>query len=652
MVLSPAHASQLSPGLWISGIAGLEQIEALKITHIVSVINGQPPELPPSQPNGSSIQTLHIDLEDDDDGNLLQHLPSALDFISQALGNTTSAPTSISPPTASPQGAAVLVHCAQGVSRSAALAIAYLVYTNRTLDPDAALEILKRSHPTAAPNSNFMNQLHLFHVMNCTLDPSYIPYRRFLATQAAVQYHNTGTVDAAALNMPSIGDGKGQATLYRCRKCRTLLATSDNILETQLGGQVAGFAWRKRDKYPKERLAGNRGSGGGGGMNGGYSVPGGDGVEGVNQGGIFVEPLRWMSTILSEGHIQGKLYCPTPKCTSTRLGTFNWSGIQNSEGAWVTPGFHLHLTRLDAEDPVRQAALQAQLNGLSISSPTNPAGSGGSFVEERSGGSLRPPRMLSSRVPTTSTTAPSSNNVPTFTKFTHLILDCDGVMVDSERPSCEALRRAILAVTQFDIPHEFPQDFRPVFGMDVYSCVEYYAARFASEHTWGDQRDLEVLATQVSATKEGIYKELTKEGVTPFSGVKELVDKARALQMGVAIASSGSPEKIDHNLNSSGLGDVVNDKNLIVSAKDVKRGKPAPDVYLEALLRMGCKNPRFAVVVEDAVNGLKAAKAAGCFTMAVTTSLPRESLEEHADVVVDKLEEIDFEAIFNAASMK
>lgn len=609
------------------------------------MINGQPPELPLSQPDGTpSIQRLHIDLEDDDDSNLLQHLPSAVDFISQAL-ETTAASTLVPPQAASPPEAAVLVHCSQGVSRSAALVIAYLLSKDKTLDPDAALELLQKFHPAAAPNSNFMNQLHLFHCMDCTLDASYVPYRRFLATQAAVNYHNTGTVDTAALNMPSIADGKGQATLYRCRKCRTLLATSDNILETEGEGQGAGFAWRKRDKYPKERV---------GGKSGGVSH---GGVDGITQGGIFVEPLRWMSTILSEGNIQGKLYCPTPKCTSTRLGTFNWSGIQNSEGAWVTPGFHLHLARLDAEDPARQAALQAQLNRLNISNPTNPAMTaavnGRSSLEAGGGGGFQPPEILSSPVPTPTTITPLSNNPPLLkSKFTHLILDCDGVMVDSERPSCEALRRAILAVTQFDIPHEFPQDFRPIFGMDVYSCVEYYAARFATEHDWGDQGDLEVLAKQVSAAKEGMYKELTKEGVKPFSGVKELVNKARALQMGVAIASSGSPEKIDHNLNSSGLGNIVRDKNLIVSAKYVKRGKPAPDVYLEALRRIECKNPRFAVVVEDAVNGLKAAKAAGCFTVAVTTSLPREILEEHADVVVEKLEEIDTEGIFNAANIK
>ena len=114
-----------------------------------------------------------------------------------------------------------------------------------------------------------------------------------------------------------------------------------------------------------------------------------------------------------------------------------------------------------------------------------------------------------------------SNGKPFF--FTHLILDCDGVMVDSERPSCEALRRAILHVTGFDIPHKFPDDFRPLFGMDVRSCVEYYRAKF-QKTDWVD--DDETLAAKVSATKEGIYKDLTSKGVVAFPGVKDLVDAA------------------------------------------------------------------------------------------------------------------------------
>ncbi|GFR47107.1 hypothetical protein Agub_g8677, partial [Astrephomene gubernaculifera] len=72
------------------------------------------------------------------------------------------------------------------------------------------------------------------------------------------------------------------------------------------------------------------------------------------------------------------------------------------------------------------------------------------------------------------TTTPAGTTECTAVWFTHLILDCDGVMVDSERASCESLRLGILEVTGFDIPHDFPQDYVEVFGMDVRSCVAHY----------------------------------------------------------------------------------------------------------------------------------------------------------------------------------
>lgn len=77
----------------------------------------------------------------------------------------------------------------------------------------------------------------------------------------------------------------------------------------------------------------------------------------------------------------------------------------------------------------------------------------------------------------------------------------------------------------------------------------------------------------------------------------------------------------------------------MVSAAYVARGKPAPDVYLEALKRLGCSDPSRAMVIEDAVNGCVASRGAGCFTVAVTNTLPRSMLESAADRVVESAAE-------------
>jgi sugar-phosphatase len=79
---------------------------------------------------------------------------------------------------------------------------------------------------------------------------------------------------------------------------------------------------------------------------------------------------------------------------------------------------------------------------------------------------------------------------------------------------------------------------------------------------------------------------------------------------------------------------------VIVTADDVVNGKPHPEPFLRAA-RLLDADPRRCLVVEDAPKGLQAAQAAGCFTLAVVTTTPREEL--HADAIVTDLSEVWFE---------
>ncbi|GAB4823746.1 hypothetical protein N2152v2_010792 [Parachlorella kessleri] len=639
--------------------------------------------------NPSQVQS---DVEDLEDANLLQQLPATVGFIQQALHNDGR----------------VLVHCAAGVSRSVAVVMAYLMASQPKLTALQALELVREAHPPACPNPGFMQQLELFRAMGCRLDESFLPYKRFLLGRVGKAYEETGLLDAASLAQPTDA-GDNDATLYRCRKCRTLVATSHNVVEVEQGPGAGAFPWRKRDKQQRQLTAGSstpgeqeqqqylepweQMDGGGAVLGSGSSGGSGDG------GSLFTEPLRWMAGMVVGGPVQGKLYCP--KC-SARLGSFNWSGTQSSSGGWVVPSFQLHMTRLDAIDPrppvvlatVRQpriltaspaAAGLGQQQEVGGSSPRkqlefsvtdlgqagtdnsrgercgsgySPSGEPVALAQQlqQQAALTAPDQAAADRGACAAATAPgllaagaarttTTNGVAaggggteaaaaSSLRFTHLILDCDGVLVDSERASCEALRQSILQVTGFDIPHSFPQDYQPVFGMDVETCVRYYKDRFQL-HSWGDPV---VLAAEVSAVKEGMYKRLTDGGVPAFQGAAELIRLAYRLGLGVAIASSGSPEKIRHNLSSSGLWGLVQE-HLVVSAKYVAMGKPAPDVYLEALKRLGCMDASRALVVEDAVNGLKAARGAGCFSVGITNSLPRHMLESYADAVVNEISE-------------
>jgi sugar-phosphatase len=80
--------------------------------------------------------------------------------------------------------------------------------------------------------------------------------------------------------------------------------------------------------------------------------------------------------------------------------------------------------------------------------------------------------------------------------------------------------------------------------------------------------------------------------------------------------------------------------SVLVTADDVEHGKPAPDPFLEAARRLSA-DPTRCLVVEDAPKGLLAAKAAGCFTLAVVTTTPPEEL--FADAVVPNLASVRFE---------
>ena len=161
--------------------------------HLQSVVN-EPASV--QHPQLTGCQRHLVDVADSEEANLLRHLPAALAFVETALGSSNSSNSSggggssggRDPSRGSPSGSSprprVLIHCAQGVSRSAAVAAACLMArAPGELEPSAALAALQRRCPAAAPNPGFMAQLELFFAMSCCLQDSYIPYKRFLLAQ-------------------------------------------------------------------------------------------------------------------------------------------------------------------------------------------------------------------------------------------------------------------------------------------------------------------------------------------------------------------------------------------------------------------------------------------------------------------------------------
>ena len=148
----------------------------------------------------------------------------------------------------------------------------------------------------------------------------------------------------------------------------------------------------------------------------------------------------------------------------------------------------------------------------------------------------------------------------------------------------------------------------------------------------------------LSLRKEALYREIVRErGITALPGVEKWLQTLRAANIPCVIASSTHRENITATLEVLGFASFF---QSIVTAEDVKRGKPDPEVFLTAAKRIGVSGSE-GVVFEDALVGIAAGQAAGMRVVAVTTTNPRELLE-HAYRVVDRLDELTVEDVWGS----
>ena len=128
---------------------------------------------------------------------------------------------------------------------------------------------------------------------------------------------------------------------------------------------------------------------------------------------------------------------------------------------------------------------------------------------------------------------------------------------------------------------------------------------------------------QLAEEKEARYRELYAPHLRLLDGAEAFLDELAAHGVAFGIASAAPRKNRDFVLNGLGLAARM---GAIVGAEEVTRGKPAPDLFLEAARRLGCE-PAATLVFEDAVLGVQAGRAAGMTVCGVTTSESREVLE-------------------------
>ena len=147
---------------------------------------------------------------------------------------------------------------------------------------------------------------------------------------------------------------------------------------------------------------------------------------------------------------------------------------------------------------------------------------------------------------------------------------------------------------------------------------------------------------EIAFEKEGYFRKNVRYHVKPLPGAVELIKALTKEGFKMAIASSAPVENIQLLLGSLGITDCF---QQFVSGKEVTESKPSPQIYQMAARKLGAE-PRNCIVFEDAITGVAGAKRAGMLCIAITTTNPRESLQE-ADLVIDSLAELTVSSLEN-----
>ena len=202
-----------------------------------------------------------------------------------------------------------------------------------------------------------------------------------------------------------------------------------------------------------------------------------------------------------------------------------------------------------------------------------------------------------------------------------VIFDCDGVLVDSERLAIgidvQVLARLGWQITEAEIIERFVG----VPDAQVREAIESHLGRRLSDH-W-------------EAELEALYRNAFAAGLRCVDGIVDALDR---ITMRTCVASSGTHDKMRYTLGLTGLYDRF--RGRIFSATDVGRGKPAPDLFLHAAERMGVR-PAACVVVEDSVNGVTAARAAGMRAYAYAGGVtPAAKLAGPDTIVFERMQDL------------
>lgn len=207
-------------------------------------------------------------------------------------------------------------------------------------------------------------------------------------------------------------------------------------------------------------------------------------------------------------------------------------------------------------------------------------------------------------------------------EYSAVILDNDGIILDSEPINFEAARRVF---EKYGI-QLMPADVQDGIGA---------GAKYMSDpmERYGLKN---VTVEQLMVEREEWFRKLARGHLAPFAGLDHLIGYLRKIGIKTAVASSATNEVVMGNFKIAGLD--PNTFDVIVDSSKILHKKPAPDIFLQAAKELGV-SPSYCLVVEDSPAGIEAAKCAGMRVVAVASTFPKDRLSQ-ADFLVDDLKEL------------
>ncbi len=184
-----------------------------------------------------------------------------------------------------------------------------------------------------------------------------------------------------------------------------------------------------------------------------------------------------------------------------------------------------------------------------------------------------------------------------------VIFDIDGTLVDNMALHAEAFS---VFAERHGLPPLTPEDRARLDGRRNSEIFPILFNRDVPRDEW----------QAYEAEKEGLYREISRGRLVPMTGLLRLLARLAADAIPMALATSAPEPNVVHTLNEIGLAGTF---PVVVRGDQVARGKPAPDVFVEAGRRLDVA-PGRCLVFEDAAMGIVAAHAAGMPVVALTTS--------------------------------